>query len=355
MSSAVWRLAESQLREWLGRLLGEGYTVVAPVRTDGVPLFGRIRSADLATLSPSGKTRWSPKEFLFPRAETLYTYAVDGGTVRVSDPPPRGTRQVLFGVRPCDAAGLARLDSAFLGGTPDPVYGERRRGTTVVSAACADADPECFCTAVCGSPIGEEGSDAQIVPLDGGWLVRSLTPKGAALIEATSARWTPASSRERARIEEIGGRVAAQIGRGPVPREWGRLLEQGFAHPAWKRVAEHCLGCGICAYVCPSCSCFDMNHEGNAWCGTQCRSWDACTFALFTRHASGHNPRSSKSDRYRQRVLHKFAFSSAESQAFRCLGCGRCIALCPAGVNIVEAAQAVVTAVQEEEAGNAGG
>ncbi len=354
MGSAMWRLSDSQLREWLDRLLCDGYSVVAPVTEDGPLVFGPIRSADRATLSPSGKTRWSPKEFLFPRSETLYKYAVEGGTVQVSDPPPRETQQVLLGVRPCDAAGLARLDSTFLSGTPDPIYGDRRQRTTVISAACAAADPECFCTAVSVSPVGGEGSDAQIIFVDGEWLLRPLTAKGTALIEATSQQWSPASAKEAAAVEELGARVAAQIKRQLIRHEWGQLLEQGFDHPAWERVAEHCLGCSICAYVCPSCSCFDMNHEGNAWCGTQCRSWDACTFALFTRHASGHNPRASKSDRYRQRVLHKFAFSSADNTAFRCVGCGRCVALCPAGVNIVEAAQAVVTAVQEE-ARNAGG
>ncbi|OFV89111.1 MAG: hypothetical protein A3J75_03440, partial [Acidobacteria bacterium RBG_16_68_9] len=339
MDCAAWRLSESQLREWLGRLLGEGYSVVAPVREDGVLLFAPIRSADAALLAPAGKTRWSPKEFLFPRSETLYAYTVDGGTVQLSDPPRQASRQVLFGVRPCDAAGLARLDETFLGGAPDSMYADRRARTTIVSAVCAAAGPECFCTAVSISPVGEEGSDAQIISLDGDWLVRSLTSKGAALIEATSDRWPAASPRVQVKIDEIGRRVAEQIGCEPIRPEWGQVLEQHFDHPAWQRASEHCLSCSICAYVCPSCSCFDMHHEGNVWCGRQCRSWDACTFELFTRHASGHNPRASKSDRYRQRVLHKFAFSTADSTAFRCVGCGRCVALCPAGVNIVAAAK----------------
>jgi hypothetical protein len=65
---ASWKLTEAQLREWLVGLLAEN-DVVAPAEEDGVMLFRRILSEDEAVVEPSGKTRWSPKEFLFPRTE----------------------------------------------------------------------------------------------------------------------------------------------------------------------------------------------------------------------------------------------------------------------------------------------
>jgi formate hydrogenlyase subunit 6/NADH:ubiquinone oxidoreductase subunit I len=321
---------------------------VAPVEEDGVLLFQSIPSADRAILLPSGKTRWSPKEYLFPRSEKLYNFAVNAGSVRLSDPPTQEAHQVLIGVRPCDAAGFAVLDDTFLGAIPDSIYGIRREQTTIISAACADADPECFCTAVDGSPTGIVGSDLQILPIEDDWLLRSLTERGAALVESSAKEWTPAAAKDLKEVEKLDTRVAAQIKRDPVKKEWGQILEKGFEHPAWESASEHCLSCSICAYVCPSCSCFDMNHEGSAWCGSQCRSWDACTYATFTLHASGHNPRSTKSDRYRQRVLHKFAFAEEDQGTFRCVGCGRCVILCPAGVDIVEVVRTVVTAMQEE-------
>jgi ferredoxin len=348
MSSEAWRLSESQLREWLDTLIGEDCTVIAPIEEDGIHQFQPIPSADRATLLPSGKTRWSPKEFLFPRSEKLYNFTVDGSSVQLSDPPKKEAHQVLIGVRPCDAAGFVVIDDTFLGAIPESIYGFRREQTTIISAACAAADHECFCTAVGGSPEGTAGSDLQIVPLNDDWLLRSITEKGAALVESATNEWTPASAEDLKELEELSAGVAAQIKRSPINKEWGRLLEKGFDHPAWERASENCLSCSTCAYVCPSCTCFDMNHEGSAWCGSQCRSWDACTHAFFTRHASGHNPRSTKSDRYRQRVLHKFAFAEKDREEFRCVGCGRCITLCPAGVDIVEAVQTVVAAMQEE-------
>lgn len=346
---STWTLTDAALREWLAGLL-DGHAVVAPVEEDGVLSFRRIRSADEAVVEPSGKSRWSPKEFLFPRSEPLYRYRFTGGAVQLEDPPLPEDRQVLFGVRSCDAAGLARLDDIFLGSTPDRLYASRRENTTVVTAACAAPDPECFCTAVGYSPAGEEGSDVQLVPIGEEWLVRALTDKGRDLVGDRTDTWTAVTAEQQGRIAEIEEAVCEQIRRNPVNREWSRVLEAGFEHRVWDRLARECQGCGVCAYVCPSCSCFDMNHEAGAWCGEQCRSWDACTFAGFTLHASGHNPRGTKQERYRQRVLHKFAFKDRDDQPFRCVGCGRCVALCPAGLDIVDAVAAAVAAIREEGA-----
>jgi len=344
-----WKLTDAQLREWLSGLI-EGNSVVAPVEEDGVLLFRPIASEDQAIVKPSGKTRWSPKEFLFPRSEALYRYNFKGGSVQLEDPSLPEGHQVLFGMRSCDASGIVRLDEIFLSGTKDRLYAARRENTTVVSTACAAADPECFCTAVGYSPVGEEGSDVQLVPVGEDWMLRALTDKGRNLVGDAGDNWAEATVKDEKEIEELEKTVAGQIERSPVNREWSQVLEEGFEHGAWDRLAQHCLGCSVCAYVCPSCSCFDMNHDANAFCGEQCRSWDACTFPLFTHHASGHNPRETRQERYRQRVLHKFAFREENDEPFRCVGCGRCVALCPAGLDIVSTVAAAVEAIREEGA-----
>ena len=123
-------------------------------------------------------------------------YNFTGGTVQLEDPPVPEEHQVLFGVRSCDASGLVRLDEIFLSGTRDRLYAARRENTTVVSTACAAADPECFCTAVGYSPVGEEGSDVQLVPLGEGWMVRVLTDKGRDLVGDAGDGWTAATAKD---------------------------------------------------------------------------------------------------------------------------------------------------------------
>ena len=345
--SEGWRLTEEEWREWLGALLRSGRELVAPVDEDGLSIFRAVSSVAEVSLAGFGNTRWSPKELLFPTSEALFAYRLLGDEVELEGPPAEAGERVLFGVRPCDAAGLARLDEVFLGDEEDALYASRRSRTATVSLACDEARPECFCTAVGGSPAGTEGVDVQLYPLDGSWLLRALTPQGTELVAASSAGWTPASAGDWRRAEEHRRAVEENIGQDALPPESAAALEAAFDQPLWEALGRSCLGCGICAYVCPSCSCFDVKDDGSAFCGTRCRLWDSCTFTQFTRHASGHNPRSTQPSRYRQRVLHKFAYFPLEHEGrLMCVGCGRCVSLCPVGIDIrrfVETAASAAT------------
>lgn len=327
----AYRLGREQLDSWLDALVAGGTRVIAPVERRGMRVLHEVtRAADLS-LAP-GKSRWSPKEFLFPRTEPLFRYETDGEQPVLSDPVPIESPQVLFGVQPCDAAGLVRLDTILL---QDPFYARRRELTTVVAVACSAAEPECFCTAVGGSPAGEEGVDVLLVPIGDAWLLRTLSPRGEAVIAGHAGGWAAATAGDRERARAQAGEVAGSIAHREIPTAWAAGLERSFEDPRWEELARRCVGCSICAYVCPSCSCFDVADEGSDSCGTRCRTWDSCSFRLFTLHGSGHNPRPTQAARSRQRVLHKFAyFPLQHGDRAMCVGCGRCIALCPVGMDI---------------------
>ena len=64
------------------------------------------------------------------------------------------------------------------------------------------------------------------------------------------------------------------------------------------------------------------------------RSWDNCMSSLFTREASGHNPRPEKLERVRNRFMHKLNFFERRYGIPLCVGCGRCVEKCPVALDI---------------------
>ena len=78
-----------------------------------------------------------------------------------------------------------------------------------------------------------------------------------------------------------------------------------------------------------------MKNAGSVQ-GERVRTWDTCQFPDFTMHSSGHNPRPHKASRLRQRIFHKFQYFVENYQTYQCTGCGRCISLCPVGIDIIE-------------------
>ena len=113
-----------------------------------------------------------------------------------------------------------------------------------------------------------------------------------------------------------------------------------------RRPSEKCLACGACTYLCPTCHCFNITDEQGTTRGERVRSWDSCMFTHFTLEASGHNPRSLKSQRLKNRVGHKFIWYPEAHGEPACTGCGRCIRHCPVSVDISR----IVTLLSREEA-----
>ena len=112
--------------------------------------------------------------------------------------------------------------------------------------------------------------------------------------------------------------------------------------PIWDEIAAKCVNCGACAFVCPTCHCFDVSDEGKGNKGKRIRLWDSCMFAIFTKEASGHNPRSQSTQRVRQRVMHKYNYFMDNYDEHLCTGCGRCVVVCPVNLDIREVIKKII-------------
>jgi ferredoxin len=330
-------ISQTALRGLAEAWLHEGKQVVAPVRVKA-ELIAYQSLHDAAELLLDGFVRPanSVKDAVFPRHEVLFHYRVDGRSTELTPVEPPAAEQIVLAARPCDAAALAILDHVFNWDVRDAAYNRRRERTTVVTLACTQHDAQCFCTSVGGGPDDPRGSDAMLFDLgEGQYEVRPLTEKGRALFAT--------ATQPSERTGHVGPGPAAQIDLPAI----NEFLAGPFDRPEWAAWSLCCLGCGACAYTCPTCHCFDIVDEGGPAAGARVRNWDACQFGYFTQHASGHNPRNAQPQRQRQRILHKFQIYPQKFGPLLCTGCGNCTRNCPAGLGVLpvlQAAQAVQTA-----------
>ena len=321
------QITEANLRLLIDSLLLKGQRVVGPRQSGSMVLYEPLASAsDLVT---DELPRRSIKEAFFPVCEDLLEYRKEGQQIELKDiDPDRFPETVLIGVRPCDVAAVPVLDAVFSWDYKDQFFLARRAKTTIIGLACTTADDACFCTAVGLSPNDPKGSDLLLTPLvGGGFLVESQSEKG----EAFFATWQDRFS------EPDGTQTQALATPALQPFDLKKIkawLDDHFEDPAWDSIAVRCVGCGACAFVCPACHCFDIVDEGSEKAGKRRKFWDACGFSKFTNHASGHNPRDLQPKRYRNRIMHKFKYYDDKFGQTLCTGCGRCIRVCPVGIDI---------------------
>ena len=324
---AEFKLNEAKLDELVDALKEEGYRVVAPVEEDGAFVFKEIADPGEIRLDVLRTVR-SIKEWFFPRVEPTLRYKFDRGSVTCKGELPESPpKTVIIGCRPCDAASLPILDKLFDWDFRDEYWFKRREATTVVGVACDAPDSYCFCTSVGGAPDGTAGSDLLMrKTVDSYYLVEPLTKKGWSITEMAKGVLEPARENEKALVGEVPKRFDLSN-----VKPW---LDNNFHHEYWKEISYKCLSCGACAFVCPTCHCFDIQDEADLEGGVRLKGWDSCCFPIFTRHGSGHNPRPTRDMRYRQRVMHKFTYYVDKFGLTACVGCGRCCVSCPIDMNI---------------------
>ena len=310
--------------------LGERGTVYAPGRDEaGDADLVQWRQNEPITLV-FRNFRQSPKGFFLPQNQTLLRF--QDGQSKEPILPDRET--FLFGVRPCDARALIALDKVFLDGSQnDPSYARLREKTTVVALACARPMSSCFCTSVGGGPGDGTGADVLAVALETDLLLKAQTGKGEDLLSSLGdllAEPTLEAAKESEELIRGAENLLAPVRTG----DSSRRLRDAYDSPLWEAAGQKCLGCGTCSFLCPTCHCFDITDEIHGGAGRRVRTWDCCAYPLFTLHASGHNPRPTPRERWRQRIMHKFRYAVENFGIPFCVGCGRCVRNCPVSMDL---------------------
>lgn len=294
----------------------------------------RARTDRAAFGHSAGPQSW--KQFLHPPRQLVWS-SDDPGT-------DEDTRPYAFlGVRGCDLAAIAVLDRVLAGGEyPDAGYTARRDGVFIVGVDCTEPGGLCFCASMGTGPACQSSGPRYDLALtervDGDavtYLVEVGSAAGADVLTALTHRPAQPQEREAAAADIVS--AAGRMGRQMPEGDLRQLLIDSRESPHWQDVASRCLTCGNCTMVCPTCFCTstsevtDLTGEhAQRW-----MEWSSCFELDFTFVHEG-PVRKSGSSRYRHWLTHKLSSWYDQFDSSGCVGCGRCIAWCPTGIDITE-------------------
>ena len=328
-------ITKQTLRKLL-KTLSEDKVLVGPVNT-GKTVEYQAASADELLMDDQVSYK-SFKEFYFPQVEKLLTFTEDEA-IENTEPEPA----VIFGARPCDLEALRVMHEVFMEGRyADPFFARHMDANLLIGVGCAEKKPGCFCDALGLDKGFSDFCDIFLMPVtaelslsgeENGYQVTFLNDKGRAVLNALPE--TKQITCDNSVIAAVPNCDCISIDKETEDAELFDCID-------WKLATATCQGCGLCTYICPTCHCFEFKDVKQGETVERFRCWDSCIYPRFTLHASGHNPRATRAERYRQRVLHKYLYVKKNTGYAACTGCGRCLRSCPVGMNIKAVVQSIM-------------
>ncbi|MHA1271882.1 MAG: 4Fe-4S dicluster domain-containing protein [Promethearchaeota archaeon] len=310
--------------------IADKYNFFAPVKDKNNIYFKKIENPDEILLTYFN-SKIPPKEILFPRNEILFKYEYEGDKVKIIKPDNIEEKNAIFGIRPCDANSFKILEKIFASGKfKDDLFLKKKENSLLIAIGCNNPKKTCFCTSVYGGPFRKEDVDLFLTDLGDKFLIQPISEKGKEILNPM--RWlTDAGEKDLETALELAKQAESKIKTQLNLKDIDKIMKNIFNHEIWNDISSSCLGCGTCAFLCPTCHCFDVidehDHYNNK--GARIRIWDTCQFCIYTLHTSGHNPRPTQIERCRNRILHKFSYIPENFNTIGCVGCGRCVQYCP--------------------------
>jgi sulfhydrogenase subunit beta (sulfur reductase) len=325
------KLIDSEaLAAWVDTLVGDQQVVGVQARDDRFAFEPLKKACDLrldydVTILP-------PKEYLQPPREGLLTFKEGEGYTAVSEKEP----MILFGVHPYDAVAIGQMDEVFSQDQSDARYVDRRAGITIVATDVQSASANTFAGHM-GTAHIDDGCDILLSLIGDKYLVDIKTEKGEAI--AGSLKDAPeadaAALDARAKLWDDNDALMKQLDLKAEPGSWPELLDKSYDSGVWDERAKKCFSCGSCTLTCPTCYCLDV-RESVDWSlksGKRDRVWDGCMLTQFAEVAGEHNFRKDRANRYRHRYYRKGKYLPSKiGGSIACVGCGRCVTACVAGI-----------------------
>lgn len=294
-----------------------------------------------------GADSW--KKFFFPPRSELLAFHRDPENKKIwsadreESPAPS---LALVGVRPCEIAAIQVQDKVFMREDyKDPGYLKCRQNAFIIALNCLHPCETCFCESMHIGPEATEGFDLLLTELDDVFLVKIGSEAGKMVM--VNQAFHPASAFVINQAAHGLSQAQNQIHRRiPEPKSLPDILLNDLDNPRFDDVAKRCMSCGNCTQVCPTCFCWDT-YDNNTLAGDTTkreRVWDSCFNPEYS-YVFGGNTRPNVRSRYRQWITHKMGSWWKQFGVSGCVGCGRCITWCPAGIDITEEVNALTKEV----------
>lgn len=318
------------------KTLMEKFYLFGPTEQDNLIFFKEIKKIEDMEFDYSNLSSQPLKTLFLPQTEELCQFKVKRNEIELieSFADEMDKKRIIIGSRACEARALTILDHVFLKWQPiDSMYLKRRENSIIISLLCKSPSPTCYCTSL--NPDFRDGSDILMIEEAEDYYLEVITDKGQEVIDCVSHILHPISI--DGRVEEAKSRLSSLIKRHVSLDSVAKRLKDSFGDKIWQDVAQPCLGCGVCTYLCPTCYCFDIEDEK----ARRVRNWDSCSFLSFTKMAA-HQPRPELFQRFRNRIMHKFSYFVENFGEIGCVGCSRCNEICPVGIDFIEVIERVI-------------
>ncbi len=319
----------------------ETYQLFGPVKDKTIVVFKVLDQGVLPEMEYTDSVL-SAKSVVFPQTEKILGASLDESHEDhhiLKRPDTDYSPRAVLGIRPFDARALKLVQLNFdTKDYRDPYWCDSYEATTFIGLAVNEPSVFDFSTRTGTGPFDEEGLDVLLVDVKDEYLGKVLTDKGEAFLKAAGFTQEADAKAALKIIDDLKTNaeksITAEINTDKLK---GKTILELYEAPFWDDLAFSCINCGTCTYVCPTCWCFDIQDEARGKSCSRFRNWDTCMDPLFTLHGSGHNPRGEKTQRVRQRFMHKLKYFLDKYDAgIMCVGCGRCVKHCPVNIDIRE-------------------
>jgi len=327
----------------LKKLSGEGELYV-PVRNAETQKL-RLERVDTFPL-PEGTTfdGYRTVEPLKTIAQLLRCPVAEYPSPDGDDLPDESTFPKTFVVaRGCDILAMELIDKVQIEGEfTDAFYKIRRDKMVVIGADCTECGKSCFCTLLGNKPWPERGFDLAIAKVRGGFVAETGSEVGEKIVRENRDLFPEAQDqyvRERGQSRAALVRaLEAQNAAYPKTDTLPPIVRAALTDDIWDDISARCIECGGCTNICPTCYCFllyDQPANGNHF--QRITAMDSCQVTGYSRMAGMLNPRARLTDRVKHRYYHKYDYLVLTHGAIYCTGCGRCIDVCSALIDMRDA------------------